>query len=521
MRLNIVSLKLSLVIIGLLFFSTSNILAQNKKRKITIERVKTLEMDNDIARGAQRLIGDVILRHGEILLHCDSAYFYSDDKADAFGNVHIEQGDTANLYCDTLYYDSNKSYAKLRGNVRLLQKDFTLKTNFLNQNFETNTGNYYHGGHIVDNKSNNVLTSEKGTYFSTIKDFYFKDSVVLVNPDYTIYSDTLRYNSGTDITYFYGPTNIVSDSTVIYCENGWYNSKDNLSKFWTNAKITSETTILQGDTINYNGIINVGEALCNVTMQDTTQEMLVTGDYAIHFQNNDSTLVTEDAQFIQYHDADTMRLHADTLLIVNDTSTHDSTKLILGYRKVKFHQAELSGQADSLVYMEKDSSIHLFYDPILWAQNYQITGEKIILETDSGEISTMKVIENSFIASRYDSLSFNQIKGKNMDGYFRNNRMYQLVVKGSGETVYFVAEENEGGKKIGANKAVGERIVIRLAENKIQNISIIEQPIGALHPMHDLPRNELILTGFRWREHLKPKTWYDIFKWGETKEIVQ
>ncbi len=35
----------------------------------------------------------------------------------------------------------------------------------------------------------------KGYYYTKEKLFFFKDSVVVVNPDYTMYSDTLKYNT--------------------------------------------------------------------------------------------------------------------------------------------------------------------------------------------------------------------------------------------------------------------------------------------------------------------------------------
>jgi hypothetical protein len=45
-----------------------------------------------------------------------------------------------------------------------------------------------------------------------------RDSVVVENPDYTIYSDTLKYNTVSNTAYFIGPTRIISDSTPFIAE---------------------------------------------------------------------------------------------------------------------------------------------------------------------------------------------------------------------------------------------------------------------------------------------------------------
>ena len=67
-------------------------------------------------------------------------------------------------------------------------------------------GYYDQGGTIVD--STNVLTSIIGRYYTKQDMFFFKDSVVLVNTDYTLYSDTLEYHTISKIINILGPTRI-------------------------------------------------------------------------------------------------------------------------------------------------------------------------------------------------------------------------------------------------------------------------------------------------------------------------
>ncbi len=162
--------------------------------KIEILNANTLEFDKKLGKKAKRLIGDVRFKHGDALMYCDSAYFYSDiNSMDAFSNVRIVQGDSLKLFGDSLKYNGNTRKAVLRGNIRLINKDITLTTNFLDYDRDEKLAYYYGGGTMINTEENNTLTSEQGYYYSDSKAFFFKENVVLDNPKYKIEADTLQY----------------------------------------------------------------------------------------------------------------------------------------------------------------------------------------------------------------------------------------------------------------------------------------------------------------------------------------
>ena len=112
-----------------------------------------------------------IFRQENAILTCDSAYFYLEKNSfEAFGNVHINQADTINIYFDFLNYDGNTKMAVLTNNVKLTDNDAVLTTNNLEYNMGSKIGRYVNGGKIVNDK--NVLTSQNGYYFTQSKDAY-------------------------------------------------------------------------------------------------------------------------------------------------------------------------------------------------------------------------------------------------------------------------------------------------------------------------------------------------------------
>ena len=93
-------------------------LSVSAQTMVYLERAQNLSFDQDRIEDAQILRGDVMFRHENALMYCDSAYFYErTNSLDAFGHVRFEQGDTLRGYGDVLYYDGNTKLARLRRNV--------------------------------------------------------------------------------------------------------------------------------------------------------------------------------------------------------------------------------------------------------------------------------------------------------------------------------------------------------------------------------------------------------------------
>ncbi|MBN2807529.1 MAG: hypothetical protein JXR22_12800, partial [Prolixibacteraceae bacterium] len=110
-------------IIGLLMMVSLPVLlsAQNKsKKKIDIENADDLLYDEAVVKNAQRLIGNVLLTHNNMVMRCDSAWAYANtNNVDAFGNVHILSNDTLNLWASRIHYNGDTGLAKARKKVKL------------------------------------------------------------------------------------------------------------------------------------------------------------------------------------------------------------------------------------------------------------------------------------------------------------------------------------------------------------------------------------------------------------------
>jgi len=484
-------------------------------KKLEIVHADDLIFDKSSGNNAKRLIGNVVFKQENTFMYCDSAYFYTETNSfDAYENVRVTEGETMSLTGDFLNYDGNTKIAKVRGNILLKDAETELRTEVLDFYRAENYSVYRDGGNIINKKDNITLTSKIGVYYPDSKIFHFKDSVILISEDYTIYSDTMHQNNNTNITYFFGPTHIYSDSLKIYCEKGFFDQGNDVSEFVKNAEIINENQLIKGDSIRYNMNDDIGEMFGNVEISDTSEDFTVTGQYGIHNKKDSTSLVTGKALLMQKMDEDTFYLHGDTLF-----SEYDSTRknrIIRSYKKVKFFKKGLAGKCDSLVFSYGDSLIKLFYNPIIWADENQLTANYMQIKNYGGKIRWLEMEGNSFIITQEDSSKFNQISGKNMMNYFDEGKLKKIDVKGNGKTLYYAKEED--GNYIGVNQASAEDLVIILDSNEVSKIKFYSQPKSKLSPLESLDVSKLVLQGFNWRIIEKPKKPEDVFIW-RTKPI--
>jgi lipopolysaccharide export system protein LptA len=494
----------------LLLPATGCVLAQQQPRRVEIVQANTLEGSRIKGEDVRRLSGDVIFRQGNTLMYCDSALFYDKSNSiDAYGSIRIE-GPEAHMNGKVLHYDGNTRQAVITREVKLTDDKMTLTTELLNYNTETEIADYSTGATVVDNE--NVLTSNRGYYYTKDKMVFFKDNVVLINPQYIVKSDTLKYNTTTATTYFYGPCFINStgkDSSYIYCEYGWYNTKSGKSYFSRNAYIQSKENRLKGDSILYDKPEGTGRSFGNVEVTDTAQKVMILGDYAYVNEKTHRSLVTGKTQLVKIFDTDSLFMHADTLYAVEDTALKQ--KSYFAYKHVRIFKPDLQGKCDSLVYSTADSSMHFFSDPVLWSGANQLTADSISLMVDSGEIRKMFLNVNAFIASSEDSLRYNQVRGKEMTGYFNDNELRKIRVVGNGQTIYYI--RNDKKQISGVNRAECSDLLIFVSNSDVERITLIYKPDATLYPVKETDPLEMRLKGFEWRSEIRPVSREDIFNW--------
>jgi len=492
----------------LLLLSVQFIFAQAPQPKtINIENADLVEVNEVLVPDGVLLTGNVKVNHDGIVLTCNKAYvFKKENYLKAFGNVQLVQGDTLFLNSKYAEYSGNSKKAFATGDAVMTSPDATLRTDTIN--FDRNIQQvFYNTKGTIINKDN-TLVSKSGRYFVAEKKFQFLTEVTITNPKYVIKSNHLDYYSNSGHTYLFGPSTITSQANYIYTEKGFYDTKKNLAHFLRRSYIKYDDRLIEGDSLYYNRNIEFASATRNVKITDSINRGIVKGHYAEIYKLKDSMYVTKRAVAINLVEKDSVYIHGQKLMVTGK----EGERILRAYKNVRFYKIDMSGKCDSIHSNSKTALTKLIGNPILWNGESQITGDimHLIGDNTTKKLDSLKVLNNTFIVSR-DTLGtgYNQVKGLNLFGKFKEGKLHDVDVIKNTEVVYYM--RNDANELIGINKNVSSKINLILENNDIETITFFNKVDGDVYPEADLPENARKLKGLKWRGDERIKSKDDIF----------
>ena len=483
---------------------------QEPNGRVEILNADRLDFDRLVAPGAQRLIGNVRLKHADALMRCDSAYVYGDQHVRAFGHVGIQQGDTLNITADHLEYDGAKRVATVSGKVVLSDPGMTLTTDALTYDLAASRATYTESARIESRRDGNTLTSRYGTYLTGLHRFIFSGNVRIEHPDRLITADTLQYATSTGVADFIGPTHITQGNTDMYCERGAYDTRMNTGRFTRAGRITTQGRTLTGDSLHYDRTAGIGSGWGHVQVADTANDLLVRGNMGVYREMEGRSMITGRAELLMPMKGDTLFLHADTLFASADSL---QGRYVTARRNVRFFKSDVQGLCDTMRYSTVDSLVRLHGKPMLWSGADQMSGDSIRLAMADGGPRYIIVDGSGFMASPADSLHWNQVAGTFITGTFRNKELVKVSAEGNAQTAYFAREgEEKSGPLTNLNRADCARLVLGLDSGQVSSVSFLTQPEATLYPLEKAPPEQVKLEGFVWRPEARPVDRHDIFR---------
>ncbi len=504
-------MKPTLLFMLLLILVPLMALSQNDDSKTTIIHIDhAQQISYSKADGAQRLIGEVALRHDSARFYCDTAFLYENSKSFvAYGHVHIIPNDSVDIYSNKMNYDGNARFAEFFGNVRLMDDSTLLVTEYLTYDRNSHKANY--PNHAVTTRGENRLESVVGNYFDNIKEMQFFDSVVLTSPDYTMNTDTLHYNMNIEKMWFRGPTTIVHEENTMTGRYGYYLENEQMVYLDKRPYFFNATQTMEADSMYYFRKIKFAKAYNNVEMNDTTYKVLMKGNYAEMWRDSGLSYVTDSTHAIYYDNEDSLHIHADTLFFYFKTDYNEKEKM-LGYHNVRFYKFDMQGKCDSMAYNMSDSTLLMRGKPLLWSKETQMSSDSINILIANQKIDTVWQYSNAFIISRDTIKGYNQIKGVDMVSIFDDGNLSNVKVTDEAQTIYWLREED--GSLIGVNSSKSKTMNIFMKKDG-HGVSYIKYYGGideTLYPEKDIKENDRYLAGFKWSDELRPKSVADIFR---------
>jgi len=490
------------------------------------------EAKKDSLTTIQSLFGHVKLQQEKTLFFADSVSInQKDNVVEAFGNVHINDSDTTNIYSQYMRYLVDKKYIIFQKQVSLTDGKGVLTTEDLQYDLNQKIGNYTSNGKVVDGKT--TVTSKDGTYYAETKDVYFKRDVVLKDPAYDLTADSLLYNTESQIATFITDTYIRDSSgRTIRTKEGYYDLHNHRARFGQRAKITDGGQSVIADSIQFDDSTGISIARGNAVFKDTAQGTVVIANQMISDKKTNSLLATEKPLMIIRQDNDSIYVRADTLFsgqipdsVLNQkdsaggitaadkrNNANDSSKRYLqGYHHVRIFSDSLQAVADSLYYSGLDSIFRLFTNPIAWASGYQITGDTMYLYTKNKKPDHLYVFENGLVVGKSGTNMYNQVKGNTLNGYFKNGEIDFMRAKGSAESVYYIKDDSMA--LVGVNRVTKADIIDMIFLNKELNKVVLRNDAeGTMYPIKKVNLDDMRLRNFKWLDEKRPKSKFELFE---------
>jgi lipopolysaccharide export system protein LptA len=550
--------RLVLLLWPLLLFFTNASNAQvvtPRPRNDTMRLVNLIHADRfgyqkiDSATELQTLVGNVQLEQEGTYFSGDSVVIKNGKIVEAFGNVHINDKDSIHTRSQYLLYYVDTKKATLRNQVQLTDGKTTLTSEDLQYDVNMRIGEYHTGGKLVNEKS--VLTSREGRYYADLKDAYFYGNVKLKDPQYDLESDSLLYNTETELTTFIAPTKIVdSAGRTIRTSEGYYDLKNSRGYFGKRPRIQDGPVFITAETIDTNEGNGISILTGNAVYRDTAEGVSVLANRIETWRDKGSFRATQQPLMIIKQENDSIFIAADTLfsgrltdlLAASDTTAqkdslqaatdsaaqndslqaavktdsvqttngNDSTnRYFQAFHHVRIFSDSMQAVSDSLFYSAKDSVFKLFTEPVLWTGNTQVTGDTIYLHTKNRKPELLQVFENGMTIEKSGPEMYNQVRGNRLFGYFVDGNMDRMQAKGNAESIYYVTDEDSA--VVGINKVVGDIIEFRFLNKELNRVVVIGDPTGTMVPVLQATEQDKILRDFKWLESRRPKSRFELF----------
>ena len=473
------------------------------------------------------LFGEVALDNSGQKLFTDRLKYDMNTRIATYTTGAVLTNDTTQLVSKKGYYDVSTNDAFFKDSVSIIDEELNLRTDTLKYNTKTRIATFL--GPTRINQEEARIYCEGGFYDTRNKKAQFEKNAQYINKEQQATAKVIRYNGERkevtmegDVEYLEGKKRATADKMIYeeetkvstlsgnaYFDNDGeiivadeirYDSESEDFETTGRSTLSDPPFLLFADRIDYDGTI--GHALGHVVWQDTSDHTQVICEQADYNKDTDYLLASGGRPLlIRLISDDSLFMRSDTLISFKEDPA-DSARTLLAYPKVKIFKSDLQAVCDSVSYSTADSLFQFFDNPVIWSDSTQFTADTIQMLLSNNEIDRIFLFNQSFINNTEDEVFFNQIKGRDITAFFREEALHHMLVEGNAESVYYALDEEKA--YLGVNKTICSRMLISFSESKLTDIRFFIEPKGNFFPMRPTDHEGLKLEGFRWEMARRP-----------------
>jgi lipopolysaccharide export system protein LptA len=438
--------------------------------------------------GEMYFYDSVRVEHPDFLLKAEKLLFYSKTNRVEFLGPTLITFDDQRIYCEAGYYDIDEKFAHLQQRPQMRRGDeLTLADDM-----------YFYGSDSLS-----IL----------VGDVIYSDSTRRTQSDSLIYNRKLERTRWAGNVYYEDGESTVRGKELLY-----FNKTGNIVAANRAQFQLSEGQFLEADSTFREKDAEYSEAIGGVIWRDTIERMILyspkieSQGEQVKTQNGRPLMVfhTEEKDSI-FISADQIESKIDTVRLQIDSSSTrlDSSRALTAVGTVRIWSADFSGLCDSLVYLERDSMFRLYFDPVIWSDSSQITGDSIFLFIGNGKIRKMEALGSSMMLEQVFGPLFHQVKSKTMEAFFKNGQIQTLWAIANAEMYYYIQDEDDAFMGLQSSRS-GKIKASFDTTAAIQNIKWFSEIEGEIIPIKEVDPAQYRLEGFQWRSEQKPRSKNDL-----------
>ena len=172
----------------------------------------------------------------------------------------------------------------------------------------------------------------------------------------------------------------------------------------------------------------------------------------------------------------------------------------------RFFNQQLQAIADTMIFFQQDSLLHMRRKPIVWNEERQVKGDTIIVHFNDSTVDRARVV-NGFVVEHIDEDFYNQLKGKKMHAFFENKDLRRLEVDDNVEAIMLPQEDDSTYNKV--IQAESEHLTMDMADKDLKKLKMWSAVDGTVTPIFVM-KQAPYLQGFSWDIALRPRReWYE------------
>ena len=143
--------------------------------------------------------------------------------------------------------------------------------------------------------------------------------------------------------------------------------------------------------------------------------------------------------------------------------------------------------------------------PVLWNGANQLAATEMQLFTRNQQLERAEFLENPIMVGEVDGRYFNQVTGKKMIAFFRDNELYRDDVEGNVQTIYFRTVDEQSKEVIEMTYLESASASFYLEDQQLVGITYRNEVPFTLYPIGLVPPTQPTeLPNFKWVPERRP-----------------